>query len=441
MLSWTTNIIRKQLDKAKLEGIYPEDQPSALPHLVPDTDALTECPEDESSEPSSDRRMSYPRAAKSQTSTTTILSHPTTTNRSDASDSSSSTILGAHGPALTPHELKLIHISIEQAITPSWLPVVPSLFGTTVHGSVKAVQWLVLYTVYMVFSLIPYHANAEPNSDSQKIHTAILLATQIINISVSRVMSEEDIQSLGLLLKTYRQHLQTVWPNIKSKPNLHFAQHLPNQCRRLGPPPYTAAWVGERLIGTLVQTPKNFCAANLSITSRNSATRWKEFSPPGDVLHAVKELLQSNSSVSSASIDLMSTSLWRHSGKSYSISSRHLGNSYIEYHINGKRGFGSIEHIVRLVSDSLPIFVVQAFLPLQPSDQIQNPYHLSPHLKADLMYEQTERRCLYLQSMFGHCAAIKNPAGTFAINKPTVQLIGLRSMGIWDMASSGFGEI
>ncbi|EGG09196.1 uncharacterized protein MELLADRAFT_104527 [Melampsora larici-populina 98AG31] len=341
-------IIRKQLDKAELEGIYPEDQPSALPHLVPDTDALTECPEDESSEPSSDSRMSYPQAAKSQTSTTTILSHPTTTNRSDASDSSSSTILGAHGPALTPHELKLIHISIEQAITPSWLPVVPSLFGTTAHGSVKAVQWLVLYTVYMVFSLIPYHANAEPNSDSQKIHTAILLATQIINISVSRVMSEEDIQSLGLLLKTYRQHLQTVWPNIKSKPNLHFAQHLPDQCRRLGPPPYTAAWVGERLIGTLVQTPKNFCAANLSITSRNSATRWKEFSPPGDVLHAVKELLQSNSSVSSASIDLMSTSLWRHSGKSYSISSRHLGNSYIEYHINGKHGFGSIEHIVRL---------------------------------------------------------------------------------------------
>lgn len=169
--------------------------------------------------------------------------------------------------------------------------------------------------------------------------------------------------------------------------------------------------------------------ANLSITSReNSTTKWKDFSPPGDVLHAVKDLLQSNSSVRSASIDLMSTSLWRHSGKSYSISSRHLGNSYIEYHINGKRGFGSIEHIVRLVSDSFPIFIVKSFLPLQPSDQIRNPYRLLPHLKADVMYEQTEQKCLSPKSLFGHCAAIKNPAGTFSINKPTVQLIGLRSM-------------
>lgn len=253
-------ILRKELDKAELEGIYPEDQPPVHPHLAPGTNALIRNPNDDSSEQSSDSRMSYPRAAKSQTSTQSTLSEPNTSNRSDASDSSASTILGAHGPALTPHELKLIHKSIEQAITPSWLPAVPPLFGTTAHGSVKAVQWLVLYTVYMVFSLIPYLSNAEPNSDSQKIHTAILLATQIINLSVSRVMSENDIQSLGLILKNYRQHLQTVWPNIKSKPNLHFAQHLPDQCRRLGPPPYTAAWVGERVIGTLVQTPKNFCA-------------------------------------------------------------------------------------------------------------------------------------------------------------------------------------
>jgi hypothetical protein len=210
-----------------------------------------------SSTESSNGRTHYPREAKTSTSIDESTPLKSGSNPSESSNDTQSTIQAPDGPSLTPHELQLIHSCIENTTVPSWLTRVPHKFGTASCGTPKAAEWIILYTLYMVISIVPYHHNAEKDSDSAKIHRAVILIIQIVNITTSRVLKEQDIKTLGALLHAYRQHLQAAWPHMKSKPNLHYAQHIPAQVHRFGPPAYLAVWAGERMIGTFVQTPKN----------------------------------------------------------------------------------------------------------------------------------------------------------------------------------------
>lgn len=203
----------------------------------------------------SSNRSHYPRSAKTKSSKSSSIHSQT--SRDTVSSSGSQSTVQPQGPAVTTHELQLIHQSIRETIIPSWMTRVPRQIGMASAGSPKAAEWLALYTVFMVLSLIPYHHNTEENSSSWKIHRSICLATEIINLALSRVMSPDNIHQLDELLVKYRTHLQLAWPDIKSKPNIHYAQHLSKQIRLFGPASYTSAWCGERMIGTLVSTPKN----------------------------------------------------------------------------------------------------------------------------------------------------------------------------------------
>ena len=206
---------------------------------------------------SSNGRTHYPREAKNSSSIEESIPLESGSNPSETSKDTQSTVQAPDGPSLTPHELQLIHSCIENTTVPSWLTRIPHKFGSASCGTPKAAEWIILYTLYMVILIIPYHHNAEKDSDSAKIHRAVILLIQIVNITTSRVLNEQDIKTLGALLHAYRQHLRAAWPNIKSKPNLHYAQHIPAQVHRFGPPAYLAVWAGERMIGTFVQTPKN----------------------------------------------------------------------------------------------------------------------------------------------------------------------------------------
>lgn len=245
-------------------GIYTTPNP---PHQESDqppspSQSMTMDLDQHSALPTSSVRTNPSRAARSSHSGSRFScsqgSH--VSNVSHGTDASTSTIQAtkqAKAPTITPHELSLIHTSIFDAKVPTWLTRVPSKIGMPTCGTPKAAEWLILYTVYLVFSLVPSLRGAEPQSNSHKIYHAMILEIQIINISVSRVLSENDIEDLASLLAQYRHHLQDAWSSIKSKPNLHYAQHLPQQCRLFGPPSYTAAWPGERVIGNLVKRPKN----------------------------------------------------------------------------------------------------------------------------------------------------------------------------------------
>lgn len=264
--------LQTELDNRDLRGDYSDE--SAPPEQINTPQSITPSNEQSDTSNNSSYRSHYPRTVKynthssnkTHTSNNTRSSNNTKSSNTE-SQRSTSTIQGEPGPALTPHELSILHQCIKTTKVPSWLTRVPTQIGMARCGTPKAAEWLTLYSIYMVLSLIPYLDNSEPNSASAKIHKAICSATQIVNISTSRVVKEQDLQMYSHLLVDYRTHLQKSWPAIRSKQNLHYAQHLPEQCRRYGPLPITSSWFGERTIGTLVQTPKNKNQSMLYLSS------------------------------------------------------------------------------------------------------------------------------------------------------------------------------
>ncbi|EGF97513.1 uncharacterized protein MELLADRAFT_69947 [Melampsora larici-populina 98AG31] len=124
--------------------------------------------------------------------------------------------------------------------------------------------------------------------------------------------------------------------------------------------------------------------------------------------------------------ELESMSLWKHAGKSFSTPSRHIGNSRIEFNQNGTTTFGEIIHILRVKSQTDPIFVIRPFSRLTPLDEMKSPYYSHPYLKARVMYHQPQPLlAITLEDLFGHSAVVENPPGTLGISLPTVKICSL----------------
>ena len=124
-------------------------------------------------------------------------------------------------------------------------------------GTPNAADWLVIFKVYIVLAWIPHFRNSEPGSHSHRVLIALLLMNQISNICTSRVLNQDEPKILSKLVDELQLHLMNTWPERKKSPNMHYAEHLAEISLMFGPPSYTACWTGERIIGSLVRTPKN----------------------------------------------------------------------------------------------------------------------------------------------------------------------------------------
>ena len=128
-------------------------------------------------------------------------------------------------------------------------------------GTPKAAEWLVLYTIHIVLVLIPKWKW----SSSEDTGSSILLATNskligIIKLAISHQIKHESLQKIDQTIVNYRQDLIKYWGDqIKSKPTLHFSQHLTDIIRLYGPPSIFSFWSGERVnhIMTLIKKNKN----------------------------------------------------------------------------------------------------------------------------------------------------------------------------------------
>ncbi|EGG06657.1 uncharacterized protein MELLADRAFT_63283 [Melampsora larici-populina 98AG31] len=348
-------------------------------------------------------RTSYHRAAKSQTSA--VPSHGLTP--SSAASQTSNQTLQPHSsePSLTPHELQMVHRSISTTKVPSWLTRVPNQIGTTRSGTPKAAEWLTLYTIYMVVSLIPYLHNSEPNSTSFNIHKALTLATGIINIAVSRTMTNQDINDIVGQTMIKQHTLKTIFTNL---------------CENT--PPIYAALIGAQ---TLMKTGR---------------THWKPFTVSPEISETLKPVL-----IQMGFIDipkLESVSIWKHAGKSYSTFTKHVGNSRIEFKFQGKSSFGEIQHILRIASHSTPIFVINPFSALTPVDNLKSPFQSLPYLHASVLYQQYQPSvAIPMNCLFGHIALVENPPGTLDISLLTLYVVSLRSLTDKDKATQGIMDM
>ncbi|MBW0484390.1 hypothetical protein O181_024105 [Austropuccinia psidii MF-1] len=120
--------------------------------------------------------------------------------------------------------------------------------GPSSHGSLKAAEWAILYKVYIPFSMHSQQMSlCEHNSpnNQRKIGQSEELASELtkntfhlisaINIAISWNVSMDDATAFSDYWKTFRLSSQHLFQKQKSKPNHHFADHIPELFQCWGP--------------------------------------------------------------------------------------------------------------------------------------------------------------------------------------------------------------
>ena len=59
-------------------------------------------------------------------------------------------------PEISKEDLRVLHDVITHPILPTWILRVPKKFGMVGAGSLKALEWLILYKVYFPLDIVLY---------------------------------------------------------------------------------------------------------------------------------------------------------------------------------------------------------------------------------------------------------------------------------------------
>ena len=142
--------------------------------------------------------------------------------------------------------------------------------GSPSHGSLKASEWALLYKVYISFLILSQHMPLDEHNflnTQRKTGKSEELANELtnntldlisaINISTSWTVSIDDATAFAEHWKKFCLSNQLLFPKQKSKPNHHFADHIPELFQRWGPAQASATWGYERLIGVFAKMPTN----------------------------------------------------------------------------------------------------------------------------------------------------------------------------------------
>ena len=118
------------------------------------------------------------------------------------------------------------------------------------------------------------------------------------------------------------------------------------------------------------------------------------------------------------------------SNKAVSTHKKTPGNSYISYTLNSQRWTGCITEILRLNNLAAPLLVVHSLKALGDHDKHKNPYSSLPDLlNASVVYDiHEEHHVIQFGDIIWQLAVIKNLAGTFNIDDPTLSIVGLANI-------------
>ncbi|MBW0589402.1 hypothetical protein O181_129117 [Austropuccinia psidii MF-1] len=152
--------------------------------------------------------------------------------------------------ALSDHQIKgeaLEHLRqiISETIIPSSWTRVPRKMGSPSHGSLKATEWALLYKFYIPFLILSQQMSLEAHQSantqrkmgkskepSNELTNNTFHLISAINIATSWTVSIDDVTAFAEQWKKFRLSNQHLFPRQKSKPNHHFADHIPKIFQR-----------------------------------------------------------------------------------------------------------------------------------------------------------------------------------------------------------------
>ncbi|MBW0492037.1 hypothetical protein O181_031752 [Austropuccinia psidii MF-1] len=142
--------------------------------------------------------------------------------------------------------------------------------GSPSHGSLKATEWALLYKIYIPFFILSQQmslhehqsANTQRNmGQSEEIANELTKNTfhliSAINITTGLTVSMDGATAFSEHWKKICLSNQHLFPKLKSKPNHHFSDHIPELFQHWGPAQASSTWGYEHLIGVFEKIPTN----------------------------------------------------------------------------------------------------------------------------------------------------------------------------------------
>lgn len=146
---------------------------------------------------------------------------------------------------------------IRDITLPTWVGRPPANLGEASHGSLRAYDYLVLYS--FIFPLVVPEFWWSP--DASPLDKAYLKNFQQLvvctNIVCAYQTSTADANEYTKIYTRYRRGIHMLYPYWRSKPNYHYAMHNGEFLKFWGPLPPISEFPGERLIGTLQDVKTN----------------------------------------------------------------------------------------------------------------------------------------------------------------------------------------
>lgn len=168
-------------------------------------------------------------------------------------------ISNTHGHILNPHEIDEIRSDIKAMVAPSWLTSVPQNLGSASHGKLKADQWRVLGSTYIPISLVRLWSNVKEGDkrsvECHKIMVATMSLLSAVIVASSRVTSENNADIYFKHMQSYLNDIRKLFPTYQLHPNHHMALHLHEYLLLYGPVHSWWTFPFERLIGILQRIP------------------------------------------------------------------------------------------------------------------------------------------------------------------------------------------
>ncbi|MBW0514016.1 hypothetical protein O181_053731 [Austropuccinia psidii MF-1] len=142
--------------------------------------------------------------------------------------------------------------------------------GSPSNGSLKATEWALLCKVYISFLMLSQQMSLDEHKSSstqRNMGQSEEIANELnkntfhligaINIATHWTVSTNDVNAFVDHWKKFRLSNQHLFPKQKSKPDHHFADHIPKLFNCWGPAQASATWGYEFLIGVFSKMPTN----------------------------------------------------------------------------------------------------------------------------------------------------------------------------------------
>jgi hypothetical protein len=156
-------------------------------------------------------------------------------------------------------QLQQIRAAIAEVQLPTWIERPPTNLGEKRHGKLKADHWLTLFTIILPMALVEMWAYGTPRERQLLVNLEQLVFCTHIACSYSTCDAEAD--KFDQVYSMYRRGLQELFPDIKSKPNHHYAMHIGALLKFWGPLMVLSEFAFERINGLLqkISTNNHLC--------------------------------------------------------------------------------------------------------------------------------------------------------------------------------------